>query len=119
MIAEKLFEAPIMLEFNSELRDGKYYRQGTDIEFYDAIYRIYVSSNLSELNKEEKLKLVQKYYNKRNTKDYIPRSKDFSQTINMFDSLPLNEKITFLMDMKDILVKSNQIVEVSKYIDIT
>ena len=61
MIAEELFEAPLMLEFNSDERNGKYYRIGADKEYNDAIYRIGAKWDLSNLTIKEKLKLVQQY----------------------------------------------------------
>lgn len=55
---EQLYKTPIILQFNSELKEGRYYRLGKDVKLNNAVYRIYTDIEFSHLTKEEKIDLI-------------------------------------------------------------
>ena len=58
---EEEFKVPLILQFDSEVKDGKYYRIGKDQQISDALYRVATDWELNQLTVEEKLLLVQAY----------------------------------------------------------
>lgn len=78
---EEIFKVPFTLQFNSEVRDGKYYRIGTDHQLNDAIYRKQTNWELDDLNLDEKLELVKQNSLLANYHSYGRKSDKFINSI--------------------------------------